>query len=242
MLHANSIESLSTAADSTIVGGYADDRSALSISPSNVSLAKTFRTIRKHLTWTSNKNLPQMTTDDHSLLATYPISPSTSPSDRSLLAWENQNELFPSRNPSPHGTSYVLDGGNNERFPKGIVAYPTDLHQQTMKSQHSISTSYTSYQTRSFTIHTHSGAIRSFGRSVRSMFVAHVVCQRNEMSEWMIWTLDSRMHENFFSIRLKWNHLPVHYPLLASLTTFDSSDANRETFASIWIGCSDTDL
>lgn len=176
MFHTNSIESLSTTTDSTLVGGYPDDRHLLNLSSSNASLAKTFRSIRKHFTWTSNKNLsPMASDDDHRDLhpfdhdqqttlskpisTTFSIPTSSSPSDRSSSTWDNPVDMYSAsaaKNQSHHG-SYSYEY-TSERFPKGIASFPTDLQHQTMKTQHSISSSYTSYQTRSFTVQNHLGA------------------------------------------------------------------------------------
>lgn len=162
MYHAKSIESLSTS-DPLTLTGFPEERSVLNLSPNNASLAKTFRTIRKHLSWSSNKNLNQITDDDreisqgmeddHFTLPQQRITTMTMertmPFGRSLGAFGNQ----------VHGT-YAFEY-SQENFPRELSNFQDEIQQQSIRSQRSISASYTTYQSHSHTYHSNWSALAS---------------------------------------------------------------------------------
>jgi hypothetical protein len=137
----------------TLIGGFHDEKS------SNPTLSKTFRTIRKHLTRTTNnendiqnlteeiqRNFPKQT------ITTVTIK-RTLPSDQSLSTFDNDFQS----NPQLHGAyafEYLKD-----KFPKSPN---DDVYHQTMTSKQGLSTTYTTYHTRTVTVHSNSGALRFF--------------------------------------------------------------------------------
>ncbi|CAF0752875.1 unnamed protein product [Adineta steineri] len=157
-----SIESVSSI-DPTLIGGYNDDKSLPSNNP---TLAKTFRTIRKHLTRTSNnKNDNQIIFDESELnnlgeefhsnfpkqtITTVTIKRSI-PNDKTLSSFENEFKTESSSDPT-HGTytfEYMKD-----KFPK----QKSDIyhHHQSTTNKQAVSTTYTTYHTHTVTVHSNS--------------------------------------------------------------------------------------
>lgn len=136
--------------DPNMIGGsFHDDKS---VSP---TLAKTFRTIRKHFTRTNNneseieniteeiqRNFPKQT------ITTVTIKRSM-PSNPTMGHFETN---FPS-NPSLHG-GYAVEY-SKEKSPKSPNE---DLYHQTMTNKQGLSTTFTTYHTRTVTVRSKNGA------------------------------------------------------------------------------------
>lgn len=137
--------------DPNLIGGnFHDDKS---ISP---TLAKTFRTIRKHLTRTNN-NGNEIENITEEIQRTFPKQTITTvtikrtmPSNQSLNTFETN---FPS-NPSLHGT-YSVEY-SKDKPPKSPNE---DVYHQTMTSKQGHSTTYTTYHTRTVTVRSNAGAL-----------------------------------------------------------------------------------
>ena len=158
----------------TLIGNnYHEEKS---ISP---TLTKTFRTIRKHFTRTTNndneiqnlteeiqRNFPKQTFTTVTIKRTLPAS------DQTVSTFENDFQCNPQLRGN-YAFEFVKD-----KFPK---LPHEDVYQQTMTSQQGLSTSYTTYHTRTVTVHSNSGALRfSFERAclpaveLSYLFLLHV--------------------------------------------------------------------
>ncbi|CAF1670157.1 unnamed protein product, partial [Adineta ricciae] len=145
-----SIESMSTL-DPNLIGNYSEEKT---FSSTNPTLAKTFRTIRKHLTrTTNNKNDNQILFDESDINnlndefhANFPKQTITTvtikrtiPADKTLTTFESQssslNEAYPT-------FDYVKD-----RLPK----QKTEFYQQSTANKQAVSTMYTTYHTHTVT-------------------------------------------------------------------------------------------
>lgn len=138
--------------DPNMIGGhFHDDKS---VSP---TLAKTFRTIRKHLTRTSNnENEIENITEEiqrsfpKQTITTVTIKRST-PSNPTMTHFETN---FPS-NPSLHG-AYAVEY-SKEKSPKSPNE---DVYHQTMTNKQGLSATYTTYHTRTVTVRSKTGALQ----------------------------------------------------------------------------------
>jgi hypothetical protein len=127
----------------SLIGGFHDDKS------SNQPISKTFRTIRKHFTRTTNnegeinniteeiqRNFPKQTVTTVTIKRTLPNNQSLSSFDNDLQT--NSFDFF------------------KDKFPK------QQYHQTTTTNNQGLSTTYTTYHTRTVTVHSNSGALRFF--------------------------------------------------------------------------------
>ena len=138
--------------DPTLIGGFHDEKTG------NPTLSKTFRTIRKHFTrTTNNENDIQNITEEiqrsfpKQTITTVTIKRTLPSSDQALSSFEKDFQS----NPQLRGTysfEYLKD-----KFPKSPNE---DLYHQTMTSNPGRSTTYTTYHTRTVTVHNNSGALK----------------------------------------------------------------------------------
>ena len=102
--------------------------------------------------------MTQIMEDEHCALPQQRITSmtieQTMPIDRSMGAFGNQMR----------GT-YAFQY-SHEKFPKDVLAFPGEMQQQSIRSQRSISTSYTTYQTHSLTVHSNSSTLPLFFFSI----------------------------------------------------------------------------
>jgi hypothetical protein len=178
-----SIEAMSST-DPNLLGGFNDDKSLMNLSSNNATLSKTFRTIRKHLTRTTNKNDNQMMYDESDINSigdefnpNFPKQTITSvtiqrtlPGDKSLSSFNNESKMYSSTAHHVPGT-YTFEY-TKEKFPKEKSFHNDEIHQSTT-SKHSSSTTFTSYQTRSVTVHSNSGARLVLFSSSNSLILYH---------------------------------------------------------------------
>jgi hypothetical protein len=132
--------------DPRLIGGFPDEK------PISPNFSKTFRTIRKHLTRTTNNenDMRNLTEEIHGNFPKQTITTvtikRTLPPDQSISSFAND---FP-RNSFEYLT---------EKFPKPPK---DDIYHQTMTSKQGVSTTYTTYSTRTVTVHSNSGALKLF--------------------------------------------------------------------------------
>ena len=138
--------------DPTLIGGFHDEKTG------NPTLSKTFRTIRKHFTRTTNnegdihniteeiqRSFPKQTITTVTIKRTLPSS------DQALSNFDKDFQT----NPQLRGT-YSFEH-LKDKFPKSPNE---DFYHQTMTSNNQgLSTTYTTYHTRTVTVHSNSGAL-----------------------------------------------------------------------------------
>lgn len=136
--------------DPTLIGGFHDEKS------SSPTLSKTFRTIRKHFTRTTNsENEIENVTEEiqrsfpKQTITTVTIK-RTLPANQSLTTF---NTNFPS---NPHLQGAYSFEYSKDKPPKSPNE---DLYRQTMTSKQGLSTTFTSYHTRTVTVHSNTGAL-----------------------------------------------------------------------------------
>ena len=156
--------------DPNLLGGYNDEKSLMNLSSNSATLSKTFRTIRKHLSRTTNKNDNQITYDESDTSSigdesnlNFPKQTITSvtiqrtlPGDKSLLPFDNESKSYSSTThhlPGTYSFDYMRD-----KFPKEKSYHKDEIHHQSTTSKRSSSTTFTSYHTHTLTVHSNSGA------------------------------------------------------------------------------------
>ncbi|CAF1945267.1 unnamed protein product [Rotaria magnacalcarata] len=159
MYHTQTSESMSTIVP-TSLRDYNDEKSPTSHNP---TLAKTFRTIRKHLLRTSNnKNDNQIIFDQNDMsnfdeefnsnfskptITTLNIK-HVLPNDSSMTSFDNQIKTISSniQSQDPYGFESTKD-----RSPKQKLYQNDDIYHQSMASRQAVSTTYTTYHSRTVT-------------------------------------------------------------------------------------------
>ena len=140
--------------ESTIsIGGFHDDKTT-----NNPTLSKTFRTIRKHLSRTSN-NENEITNVTEEINTNFPKQTITTvtikrsgAADQSLSSFENDFKT----NNQLHGAysfEYMKD-----KFPKQQTYPNEEIYHQTIPNKQAHSTTFTTYHTRTVTVQSNSGA------------------------------------------------------------------------------------
>ena len=156
---ARSISESMSSMDPNLLGGYHDDKSLASNNP---TLSKTFRTIRKHLTRTSNNesDLHNLSEEFHSNFPKQTITTVTIkrsiPADKTISSFQNEFKTESSNDPL-HGAysfEYMKD-----KFPKQKSYQNDDIYHQSTANKQALSTTYTTYHTRTVTVHSNSGAL-----------------------------------------------------------------------------------
>ena len=153
------------ARDASVLGAYQDEKSFANLSSTSKTLAKKIQTIRKHFTRTSHKHDGANLYDDQETSSLSNDCHSPTPQQafaamtlhRSIPIGDTSANLYGA--PSQAHGSYSF-GFVNDMSPRQQQSYYIDnVHQQSLASeQRSVSTSYTSYQTQTFTMHSHQGA------------------------------------------------------------------------------------
>jgi hypothetical protein len=137
------------------IGGFHDEKT------NNPTLSKTFRTIRKHLSRTSN-NENEITNVTEEFNTSFPKQTITTvtikrslPADQSLSSFDNELKANLSNN-QLHGT-YSFDY-MKDKFPKQKSYQNDDIYHQSIANKQAVSTTFTTYHTRTVTVQSNSGA------------------------------------------------------------------------------------